>query len=225
MENEKSPSASAADISNAGTLTVTEPAMAAALMNPKTLRQLEPFLGRERTVLEAAQEAGVKPNTMLARVQRFLALGLLVVVRERPRGGRAIKVYTGCAASFFVPYEITSAETLGAAMRERERYWEELLRKNVVRVRSEDVGSWGTRIYRDARGRLQVQAAVTPEQNYTLLAPERPAALSAWRDALYLDYDDAKALQQELFSLLKRYQAKTGVQRYILHVGLAPILK
>ncbi len=218
MENQKSPSLS-------DTLTVTDPAAAAALTNPKTLRQLEPFLNRERTVLEAATETGVKANTMLARVKRFLNLGLLVVTREVPRAGRAVKVYRSRAESFFVPYEITPSETLEAAMRERERYWEELLRKNVVRVRSEDVGSWGTRIYRDARGRLQVQAAVTPEQNYTLLAPERPAALSAWRDALHLDFDDAKALQQEMFALLKKYQQKAGAQRYILRLGLAPIRK
>jgi hypothetical protein len=217
MGNEKS--------SSIDTLTVSDSAAAAALTKPRTLRQLEPFLNRERTVLEAAHETGVKPNTMLARVRRFTALGLLSVVREVPRAGRAVKVYRSSAASFFVPYEVTSSETLESAMRERERYWENLLRKNVVRVRSEDVGSWGTRIYRDPRGRLQVQAAVTPEQNYTLLAPERPAALSAWRDAVYLDFDDAKALQGELFALLKKYQRKTGAQRYILHLGLAPIRK
>lgn len=205
------------------TRVVTEAAVAAALMNPRTLRQLEPFLDRERTVLDAARETGVKANTMLARVKRFTILGLLNVVREEPRAGRALKVYRSSAASFFVPYEITPSETLEVAMRERERYWETLLRKNVVQVRSEDVGSWGTRIYRDTRGRLQIQAAVTPEQNYTLLAPERPAALSAWRDAVYLDFDDAKALQREMFELLKKYQQKAGAQRYILHLGLAPI--
>lgn len=204
-------------------LTVTEPAVAAALMNPRTLRQLEPFLNCERTVLEAARESGVKPNTMLARVKRFVTLGLLVVAREVPRAGRAVKVYRTSAESFFVPYEITPSETLEVSMQERERYWERLLRKNVVRVRSEDVGSWGTRIYRDTRGRLQVQAALTPVQNYTMLAPERPAALSAWRDAIYLDFDEAKALQREMFDLLKKYQQKSGAQRYILHLGLAPI--
>ena len=212
MANEHSPS-----------LTVTDPDTAAALTNPKTLRQLEPFLNRERTVLEAARETGVKPNTMLARVRKFTALGLLIVTREVPRAGRAVKVYRSSAESFFVPYEVTPSETLESAMRERERYWETLLRQNVVRVRSEDVGSWGTRIYRDARGRLQVQAAVTPQRNYTLLAPERPAALSAWRDAVCLDFDDAKALQGEMFALLKKYQQKAGAQRYILHLGLAPI--
>ena len=218
MENKKSPSSLPA-----ATLTITNPAAAAALTHPRTLRQLEPFLNRERTVLEAAQETGVKPNTMLARVRRFVALGLLGVTREIPRAGRAVKFYRSVSESFFVPYEVTPSETLESAMTERERYWEVLLRKNVVRVRSEDVGSWGTRIYRDSRGRLQVQAAVTAEQNYTLLAPERPAALSAWRDAVYLDYSDAKALQLEMFELLKKYQQKTGSQRYILHLGLAPI--
>ena len=42
---------------------------------------------------------------------------------------------------------------------------------------------------------------------------------------MYLDFDDAKTLQLELFALLKKYQQKAGAQRYILHLGLAPIRK
>lgn len=204
-------------------LTVQEREAADILTNPHTLRLLEPFLDRERSVSDAARETGTKPNTMLARVKRFVNLGLLKVAREVPRKGRAIKLYRSSAACFFVPYEATSAETLEAALASRDAYWEELLRKGVVRARTEDVGSWGTRIYRDARGRLQVQAAVTPETNYTTLDPEGPAVLSAWRDAVYLDFGDAKTLQVEMFSLLKRYQQKRGAQRYILRLGLAPI--
>lgn len=192
-------------------------------MNPKTLRGLEPFLKQELSILQAARATHTKPNTMLARVKHFVALELLTVAREVPRKGRSIKLYTAVAESFFVPYEVTSADTLESAMQERERYWELLLRKNVVRVRSEDVGTWGTRIYRDTRGRLQVQAAITPDSNYTLLAAERPAALSAWRDAVYLDFEDAKTLQHEMFALLQKYQQKAGSQRYILHFGLAPM--
>ncbi|WMT58146.1 ArsR family transcriptional regulator [Truepera radiovictrix] len=202
---------------------------AAALTDPRTLRQLEPFLARECSVSQAAKETHTKPNTMLARVRRFLALGLLEVAREVPRKGRPVRLYRTVADAFFVPYEATSAESLEAAMRERDAYWEELLRANVVRARLEDAprngGNWGTRIYRDARGRLQVQAAVTPDENYTLLGPERPAALSSWRDSVYLDFEDAKALQRELFFLLKRYQQKRGAQRYILRVAMAPILE
>ena len=204
-------------------VSIYNPEAAAILTNPHTLRQLEPFLARENTVKDAAAETGEKPNTVLSRVRRFVRLGLLEIVREAPRQGRAVKVYRSTADGFFVPFEATSAETLEAALAERDAYWQDLLRHNVVRARLEKVETYGTRIYRDPRGRLQVQMAVTPEQNYTTLAPDDPAVLSAWRDAVYLDFEDAKTLQREMFSLLKRYQQKRGAQRYIVRLGLAPI--
>ena len=203
-------------------LTVHNPEAAAILTNPHTLRQLEPFLAREMTVKEAAEETNEKPNTVLSRMRRFMGLGLLEVVREVPRQGRALKVYRSTADGFFIPFEATSAESLEAALAERDAYWQALLRHNVVRARLEKVETYGTRIYRDARGRLQVQMAVTPEQNYTTLAQDDPAVLSAWREA-YLDFEDAKALQREMFDLLKRYQQPRGAQRYIVRLGLAPI--
>lgn len=213
MEEKKSPKI----------LSVHNPEAAAILTNPRTLRQLEPFLARENTVKDAAEETGEKPNTVLSRVRRFVRLGLLEVLREEPRQGRAVKVYRSTADGFFVPFEATSAESLEAALAERDAYWQALLRHNVVRARLEKVGTYGTRIYRDARGRLQVQMALTPEQNTTTLAPDDPAVLSAWRDAVYLDFEDAKALQREMFDLLKRYQQKRGAQRYIVRLGLAPV--
>ena len=204
-------------------LSVHNPEVAAILTHPHTLRQLEPFLARENTVKGAAEETGEKPNTVLSRVRRFLKLELLEVAREESRRGRAVKVYRSTADGFFVPFEATSAESLEAALAERDAYWQELLRHNVVRARLEKVETYGTRIYRDPRGRLQVQMAVTPEQNTTTLAPDDPAVLSAWRDAVYLDFADAKALQREMFDLLKRYQQPRGAQRYIVRLGLAPI--
>lgn len=204
---------------------VTEMDAAVALTDPQTLRQLGPFLGRDATVSQAAEELGEKANTVLSRVRRFCKLELLRVVREEPRKGRAIKVYRSAADVFFVPFEATSAESLEAALAERDAYWERLLRQNVVRARLEEVGTWGTRIYRDDRGRLQVQTAVTPDRNYTTLDSIAPAVLSAWRDSLYLDFADAKTLQRDMFDLLKRYQQKRGSQRYILRLGLAPVLE
>ena len=207
-----------------GVRVVTDPRAADALVNPYTLRQLEPFLGRDCTVSEAARQAGEKPNTVLRRVRRFVGLGLLEVTREERRAGRAIKVYRSSAEVFFVPFEATSAETLESLMAERDRYYEDLLRRGVVRARRERVGTWGTRIYKDARGRLQIQTALTPEANHTLLEAGAPAVLSAWRDSVYLDFEDAKRLQLELFDLLKRFQQARGAGRYVVRLGLAPVL-
>lgn len=203
---------------------ITEQQAANILTNPTALRFVTPFLGRENTVAQAAKEAGASQNTTYKRVQRFVQLGLLEVTREQPRAGRAIKYYRTVADVLFVPFENTPSVSLEAALKEREEYWANLLRANVVKARAEVLGAWGTRIYRDDRGRLQVQTALTPESNATTLAPSAPAVLSAWRDTLQLDFEDAKRLQHELFDLLLEYQRKSGSQRYIIHVGLAPLL-
>lgn len=202
---------------------IRDPAAADALMNPVSLHHLVPFLGRDCTIARAAAETGDLPNTVLKRVHRFMALGLLHVVREEPRHGRSRKVYRSTADLFFVPFEATTADSLESMLAERDAYWERLLRRNVVRTRMEALGAWGTRIYRDVRGRLQVHTAVTPDANATTLDQGMPAVLSSWRDSVHLDFEDAKALQREMFALLLRYQQKSGAQRYVMRLGLAPV--
>ncbi len=221
MKEPKSHSPAPAD--QGRTAVVTDSTAADLLTNPATLRQLEPFLGRECTVAEAARLTGIKPNTMLARVQRWLQLGLLEETRLQKRAGRPIRHYRTTADAWFIPFDTTSAESLEAGLAQRDRYWENRLRKAVVAARERQIGSWGTRIYRDGRGRLQFQMAVSPERNWTSLQQEQPAVLASWRDGLYLDFEDAKALQRELFQLLLRYQQLEGSQRYLLRLGLAPL--
>lgn len=208
----------------ARTLVVEDGAAASALLDPSTVRHLAPFLGAELSVTEAARLTGEKPNTVLKRVRRLVDLGLLEVTRVKERAGRPVRLYSAVADVFFVPFAVTEAESYEEALRAREAYAEELLQRNVVRARLEAFGDWGTRIYKDERGRLQVQTAVTPDANVTMLDPGAPAVLSAWRDTVMLDYEDAKALQRELFDLLMRYLEKEGSQRYVVHVGMAPVL-
>ena len=205
-------------------MVVRDPAAARWLLKPSSLRQLEPFLGATRSVSEAALLRGERPNTVLKRVQRLQHLGLVHCVETLPRTGRSLRRYRASADIFFVPFEATGADSLESALAERDAYWERLLRRNVVRARMEAMGTWGTRIYRDARGRLQVQTAVSPDANATMLDPDMPAALSAWRDQVMLDHADAKAFQRELFDLLLKYQRARGAQRYVVHVGLAAVL-
>ena len=204
---------------------ITDPEAAAVLMDPGKLRHIAPFIGSEKSIGQAAEESGESPNTTLKRVKRYLELGLVTVAREVPRAGRPIKLYRSVAQVYFVPFEATGAESLEAGMAERDAFYERLLRRNVVRARIETIGNWGTRIYRDGRGRLQVQTAVTPDANVTSLDKSAPAVLSAWRDGVMLEFEDAKALQAELFATLQRYLRKSGPQRYVVHVAMAPVLE
>ncbi|MEX2502790.1 MAG: hypothetical protein WD336_10475, partial [Trueperaceae bacterium] len=146
---------------------VHDEARASLLLNARTRRQLAPFLGQARSVGEAARLTHEKPNTVLARVRRFVAAGLLEEVGRRPRGGRSLRLYRAVAEVFFVPFEASPADSLEEALAEREAWVQRLLRRSVVRARREALGSWGTRIYRDDRGRVQVQMAVRPDANAT----------------------------------------------------------
>jgi hypothetical protein len=202
---------------------VRDGARARLLLDPRSRRQLEPFLGATASVTEAARLQRAKPNTVLRRVRRFVEAGLLEVAETVARRGRPIRRYRAVAEVFFVPFEASAAADLEQALAEREGWLERLLRRSVVRARREALGVWGTRIYRDARGRVQVQMAVRPDSDADVLDAGEPAVLSAWRDGLELDYEDAKTLQRELVDLLHRYQRKRGAQRYVVHLGLAPI--
>ena len=210
-------------LEGAATLVVRDPEHARLLLNARTRTHLAPFLGEARSVSEVAQATGTKANTMLRRVQRFVRAGLLEVVEERPRRGRPIRTYRAVAEVFFVPFEASAAADLDAALAEREAPVARVLRRSVVRARREAIGTWGTRIYRDARGQVQVHMAVRPEADVAPLDPDGPAVLSAWREGVTLDYADAKALQRELVALLEKYEGKRGGQRYVLHLGLAPV--
>lgn len=205
------------------TQVVRDPKRARLLLSAGTRAHLAPFLGEARSVSEVAAATGAKANTVLRRVQRFVAAGLLAVVAEQPRRGRPIRRYRAVADVFFVPFEASAAADLDAALAEREASVARLLRRSVVRARQDAIGTWGTRIYRDDRGQVQVHMAVRPEADVAPLDPDGPAVLSAWRDGVTLDYADAKALQRELVALLERYEGKRGAQRYVLHLGLAPV--
>lgn len=85
--------------------------MARALADPEVRRVLVPFVGQERTVSRAAAELGMGVNALLVRVRRFVRLELLVVMREVPRNGRAVKVYRTVADGFFVPYTASPFDT------------------------------------------------------------------------------------------------------------------
>lgn len=205
------------------TQVVRDPQRARLLLDARTRRQLAPFLGAAASVGEAARAQNEKPNTVLRRVRRLLDAGLLEVAETVPRRGRPIRRYRAVAEVFFVPFEASAADDLESALAEREAWVERLLRRAVVRARREALGAWGTRIYADERGRVQVQMAVRPDADASPLDPGGPAVLSAWRDGLELDYPDAKALQRDLYELLLRYQRKRGAQRYVVHLGLAPV--
>jgi hypothetical protein len=85
--------------------------------------------------------------------------------------------------------------------------------------------NWGVRIARDTFGRLQIAPATNPEAALDLLASDVPVMLEGWFTDLHLDHADAKAFQHELVQLYLRYLGKSGAQRYIIRMAIAPMGK
>lgn len=205
---------------------VTTPEAAKILTDIPELRALEPFLGCERTVKEAADVLGVPLDALYFRVRRFHRLGLLRVAAEEPRGGRAVKRYTSSADGFFVSYHTVpnvDFETLTLGL---DLPLEKRLIRNILLAGHDDSSTrdFGFRVFRDQHGHLAMDAAYAPEEPYDFLEPQNPAMYSAWPE-LELDFADAKALQQDLDALWRRYAGKGGGQRYQLRLGLAPLLE
>lgn len=91
---------------------VTDPRQAQLLTDPRSKEFFKPFLARERSVKEAADELGQSLNTTLYRVKVMLDAQLIRVVGTRRRAGRAIKVYRSTHDAYFVPFALTPYATL-----------------------------------------------------------------------------------------------------------------
>lgn len=83
---------------------VEDEAQAKLLSEEKSFKYLEPFVAREKSASQAAEEIGCKLEALLYRIGTFLDAGLLHIVRKESRRGRPIKIYRSSADSYFVPF-------------------------------------------------------------------------------------------------------------------------
>ena len=201
---------------------VSNPIAADILVNTQTRKLIYPFLGRTKTVAVAAQELDMSTSALLYQVNKLLNLGILRIVREEPRAGRASKVYSTTSESFFVPFQTAKTETLEAYLQSIKHYYEQLLTTSVVQVMESMEDDWGVKIYRSQDGKVHALMAVYPDKLMRLEEVE-PAILDFYCPDLFLDFRDAKALQKELGEVFQKYMQKGGSQRYLWHAGLVPI--
>ena len=205
------------------TLTVNDPRAAAVLAHPLQLRFLSPFIGRERRASEVAQLLQVPLTTLAYRIGRLLELGLLQASRVEQRAGSPIKHYRAVADAFFVPFEVTDAETLEALLRQWEEPWLGMFHRGYARALEETKERWGVRVWRDEGGEIQVAPTSEVGRTWNIEANETPAVLDALVVDLRLDAHEAKVLQRELLGVIQRYTNKGGKERHFLRVMLVPL--
>ena len=203
-------------------LVVTTAAAAQTLADPLRQRFLAPFLGRDCTVARAAAELGTPPNSLLYRVKRAEAAGLLRVVRETPRAGRAVKVYRSVADAFYAPFALTRAATLEALLAAMEAPYKAAFYKSVAEAMIRAETEVGLIVWRSAAGEVRTRFAAGPDRLFDPLEGDAPSVLPFWSPEVWLEPDDARTLLSEMVGLIERYHYRGGRRRYLLQLGLAP---
>jgi DNA-binding Lrp family transcriptional regulator len=174
------------------------------------------FLGRARSAREAADELGRDLDAVLYRVKRLQRAGLLVVVEERARGGRPIKVYRSAHDAWFVPFAALPyadvEETLTVLQVAQARRLARASARHLQRT------TWaGFLLERREDGRVWMTGARDEGDAAERAAGERPVPLAGAHggamDALvelHLTTDEARSLNAELQSLVERYLATSA---------------
>lgn len=187
---------------------------------------LEPFMARERSISEVANELGISVEALAYRVRRFVTLGLLHCTREKPRKGRAIRYYQA-APGFQAPLKVLEVADLEELIHALDGPMRTLMLKSFAQLlEGEGLTGWSILFYRDHQDGVRVELA-PPIQGWRpedLLHDDMPALVYNWMP-LALDREQAKTLQTELAQLLSRYELATDAPTYLLGLFLVPLKK
>ncbi|MEM7734937.1 MAG: hypothetical protein AAF267_04030 [Deinococcota bacterium] len=200
--------------------TVTDQRAAKSLLDSDERRWFVPFLGQACTVSAAADQLGEKPNSVLYRVKRWLASGLLVVDHEEQRTGRTIKHYRAVADGFFVPFDASNEVGLLELMWYTNKPYLDDLFNGMVGSASHLSDTWGVQISKVGEA-VRVEAALSAGEVFNPRDARIPAVFEQFA-TLKLSFEDAKVMQQELLELLNKYRAKQGEQTYLSYLALTP---
>ena len=185
-------------------LRIETPEQAAPFIDPKRRRMLVQFMGRERSLSEAARALDMPMNRLAYHVSAFLRLGLLDIVREQKRPGRAIRYYRMKADAVLVPAEAmrnTAGEALATELREMLAKADQL------------AGHQDLLLSLDDEGRPRLSRSGGAESD----------SCEYWR-VLQLTKREARQLGQAYMALLRSHQHGPGGGRssYLVHLAMAP---
>jgi hypothetical protein len=209
-------------------LEVKDKERASVLLEGKTLRFLVPFVGRESSADDAAKQLNVSLTTLAYQLKRLQTYGLLELTREKKRRGSSVKLYRATGDAFFVPFRATPYERPEELLlRDYDPLHRKLLacflEAAIEFLGMRSVDEFGLRIALEGEA-LNVHHAPNPKRTLDIdpTKADAPAILNQWEE-LKLDFEDAKALQRDMATLLERYRNKSGGGAYLAHVGLAPL--
>jgi predicted transcriptional regulator len=190
------------------------------LLEPRHQTTLKPFMVGETTVTQVAQELEMDFRQTYSLVKRLERHGLIRTVRLEQRDGRPIQYYRATANSFFVPRSLVPVQQVLQIVNGQ---FEHLFAEQFTRATWGELSQeCGVQIWTTEKGIscLMMQA---PNQFLKPLPLEFSATYGMWHQ-WSLDFEDAKALQQELSELSEKYSRReNGSQKYLVRLALTPV--
>ena len=133
---------------------------------------------------------------MLYRIKTLLRAGLLEVVREEPRKGRAVKIYRSVHDAYFVPFTMTPYATLEERLEvQAEPLFAELIRAYAAALKQNE--RYGHHIFVDDNGTV-LTSDLLPE----LTPTGQPVVYSDM--TVRLRDEDARMVGRELSAVAER---------------------
>jgi hypothetical protein len=207
---------------------VTHADAADALLEPTTFRYFAVFIGRELTLSEAARRLEVKRTTLRYHVARFVAWGVLRVTTST-RGNRTHQAYSAVSERFFVPFSVSSWESLEACAQAAQAVHQQNFVADYARAMEQDfreAARGGTVIHRRDHESISLDFTPTPPPDVNALPVTDRGLWSSWT-TLHLTAQEARELEATLRAFweqaLERHgAADPSTKPFTLRLGLAP---
>ncbi|GEM47461.1 hypothetical protein DC3_30960 [Deinococcus cellulosilyticus NBRC 106333 = KACC 11606] len=199
--------------------------MAQALSTREQRKALEILMLKSATATEVATTLGWALDATVYRIKKLLLAGLIEVVQEEKRKGRAIKHYRATSGAYRIRLSVLPFADQVEVFRTLDDPLRSLALQGLARSTSgTHMGQWFMRFY-VAEGRVLMDLAPTEQdwQFSEMTGANYPAVMLNWLP-MHLSAEEAKALQRELMALLMRYQSKGDPQQFnhLLGILLAP---
>lgn len=188
---------------------IDDPKVAAFLTDRVRSRHLDPFLGREATIGEAAAELGLSAPRMSYWVAKLLELGLLQLVGSRSESRHRVRVYRSAADSFVLSLDLLAANHVEILGQYFAPVWSRFLTSLAAAGARSDTG-W---LVRFARSGDQAGFEIVPGSG----SLDDVRVFNSWAK-LTLTHERATELRRDLRELAERYaelQDPTGVPHWV----------
>ncbi len=206
-------------------LMVDNPKTIKLLSNTKAILILQVFSLKPKAIKDAAKDLDISISNCQYWVKKFLKFGILTVAYQKKRAGSATKYYWLSAEQIIIDLE---PELLENYYKTLLTIYSELTLKGLLNPMYEFKYKYSIRVAPNEHGYLSYllmkdqdgkRVAFTKE----LLNPEFPASVARW-GSLELKFEDAKAMQNELYELVEKYKTKTtsGQKIYFFQTSLVP---